>query len=277
MNPNPLRQQVANYPELRAYIEGSNESEVKREKLRKILEEKLWNLPFDYEFHILDVGCSDGEMFLPLVVHLKKGLPKLKYTALEPEVQAFEKFIKRIKGMGLSFIQPFNKSFEAYLQIIKGQGELFDFILFSQSFYFFPKSQWDEIIYHTLQLLKPNGFVVIVLDSYKGEAYKLCNLISSGKAETMEFGGLYSAEDMEEFLMNKGVNFKTDHFTVSIFIKDNEDKLDNFARILAFLYRTFPEKILSEHRGAVEKFLEECNRNGLYVLENQVRIFSFTK
>jgi SAM-dependent methyltransferase len=275
MRKDDARQQVENYPELRAYYAETNEPEVKREHLWRILTKRLQEVPSDYSFHILDVGCSNGEMSLPLVMELKKRLPRLRYTALEPERPAFEKLLERVKGQ--AFIQAVNTTFEAYLQTLKGQRELFDSILFSQSFYCFPKGEWNEIIADTLRLLKPKGVATIVLDSWEGKAYKLCDLISSGKAETLAFGDLYSAEDMERFLTDKRIAFETDRFPIYIFIKDDQLKLNQFARTLAFLYRTLPEKILARHREAVEKFLEECKSNNQYVLENVVKAITFTK
>lgn len=275
MKNNLTKRRVRNYPELRVYYGESNESDVKRKNVKRILGERLEDVQVDYDFHILDVGCSDGEMFLPLGVELKERLPKLRYTALEPERQAFEKFVERVEGQRLDFVQPANTTLEAYLQTVKGQKELFDFILFSQSFYGFPRGKWNKIVSDTLRLLKPSGFAMIILDSREAKIYKLCNLITSGRPDTLEFGDFCFAEDMEQFLTNKGISFKTVQYPISIFIKEDKYKLDTFARILAFLYRTFPEKILANHREAVEKFLEECKGDSRYVLENLDKIITF--
>jgi SAM-dependent methyltransferase len=214
-------------------------------------------------------------MFLPLVVELKKRLPRLNYVALEPERPAFDKLVERIKGQNLTFVRPANKTFEAYLQTIEEQA-LFDFILFSQSFYFFPESEWDKTFDSIYSLLRPNGLAMIILDSREGRAYKMCDLITSGKANTLEFGRLLFAEDLERYLTGRTTDFKIHQFPVNIFIRDSEEKLAKFARILAFLYRTFPEKIL-KHKGAVEEFLEQCKSDNHYILENLVKVITFAK
>lgn len=277
MKNDSTKRHVKNYPELRVYLEESNESDLKRENIKGILEKRLQEVRPDYDFRILDVGCSDGEMFLPLAAELKRRLPGLKYIALEPEKPAFERLVEKIKGQGLDFIQPANTTLEAYLRTIKGQEGLFDLILFAQSFYGFPKSEWGGIISNALRLLKSNGFVMVILDSRGAKVYKLCDSITAGKADTLEFGDFCFAEDLEQFLTDKGISFKTVQYPISIFIKDDEHKLDVFARILAFLYRTFPEKILTNHRESVEKFLEEYKSDNQYVLENLDKVIAFTK
>ena len=276
MKNNPT-QHVEYYAELRAFLEGSNESEVTRGHLRKILEKRLQGIPKDYDFSVLDVGCSDGEMILPLVAELREKLPRLKYVALEPETSAFKRLVEGIKKQGLNFIQPVNKPVKEYLKTVKGKEGLFDFVLFSESFYYFPQAEWDDIFSDTLRLLRPNGFAMVVIESLEGQAYKLYDLITSGRADVLEFGYPYYAEHAERFLTGKGIRFETERFPIYIFVKDDEQKLTRFVRMLAFIYHTFPEKILTNYREPVEKFMEECKGDGQYALENVVKIITFAK
>ncbi|MDI6760768.1 MAG: class I SAM-dependent methyltransferase [Candidatus Brocadiaceae bacterium] len=276
MKNNPT-QHVEYYPELRAFLEGSNESEITRGHLRKILEKRLQGVPKDYDFSVLDVGCSDGEMILPLVAELREKLPRLKYVALEPETSAFKRLIEGIKRQGLNFIQPVNKPVKEYLKTVKGQEGLFDLVLFSESFYYFPQAEWDDIFSDTLRLLRPNGFAMVIIESLEGQAYKLYDLITSGRADVLEFGYPYYAEHVERFLTDKGIRFETKQFPIYIFVKDNEQKLTRFVRMLAFIYHTFPEKILTNYREPVEKFMEECKGDGQYALENVVKIITFAR
>lgn len=269
---------VKNYPELRAYLEGSNESDITRENLKQILEKQLADYQSDYPLRSLDVGSSDGEMSFPLVQWLKEKFANFHYTAIEPERPALERLLERIKKADVDYTETHNLTVEEYLNgIAKEKSEIFDLILFSQSFYHIPKDEWNWIITDTIRLSKPKGFCIIILDSHQGLAYELKDMITQGRADTLEFGDLYSAEDMESFLSGKDIRYSIEKFPIYIFVQDNEQKLSEFARHLAFLYRTFPEKILSAHKREIAEFLERCRRGDKYVLENMVKVIIFRK
>ena len=57
MENNP-KQHVEYYAELRAFLEGSNESEVTRGHLRKILEKRLQGVLKDYDFSWLELHIT---------------------------------------------------------------------------------------------------------------------------------------------------------------------------------------------------------------------------
>lgn len=269
---------VKNYPELRAYLEGSNESDITRENLKQILENQLADYPLDYPLCLLDVGSSDGEMSFPLVRWLKEKFVNFRYTAIEPEKPAFERLLERIKKADVDCTETHNLTVEEYLnRVAKEKSKVFDLILFSQSFYHMPKDEWNWIITDTIRLLKPKGFCIIILDSHQGPAYELKDMITQGRVDTLEFGDLYSAEDMESFLSGKSIQFSTEKFPVYIFVQDNEQKLSEFSRHLAFLYRTFPKKILTAHKEEIVEFLKRCKKDNKYVLENIVKIIIFRK
>lgn len=269
---------IKNYPELRAYLEGSNESDITRENLKRILEKQLTDYSSDYPLRLLDVGSSDGEMSFSLVQWLKEKFVNFRYTAVEPERPAFERLLERIEKAGIDYTETHNLTVEEYLsRVVKNQSGVFDLIIFSQSFYHIPKDEWDWIIADTIRLLKPKGFCVVILDSHQGQAYELKDVIMQGRADTLEFGDLYSAEDMEKFLSEKSINFSEEEFPIYIFIQDNKQKLSEFTRQLAFLYRTFPDKILSTHKEAVSEFLEKCRKGDRYALENTIKTIIFRK
>jgi hypothetical protein len=127
--------------------------------------------------------------------------------------------------------------------------------------------------------LKPKGLAIVVLDSYQGEVYKLLNVITDNKTrvDTLEFGNLYSAEDMEKLLNRKDIMHTTEQFPINIFIKDEKGKKENFARHLAFFYRTFTDNILDNYKEPTERFLEEIKKDDKYILENIVKVIIFGK
>jgi len=272
-----MNKEVKNYPELRAYLEGSNESNITRKNLRRIFDEKLKDFPEDKLFSMLDVGSSDGEMSFPLAKTLRQEFNKFRYTAVEPEKPAFDRLNQIIREQNVGWAKTYNLTIEEYLKKVKGKKDLFDLILFAQSLYHMPKEEWDEIISNSLRLLKPNGIIIIILDSHKGEAYRLKNLIMQGKADTLEFGDLYSAEDLEDLLNKKGIEYLIEKFSIYMFVKRGKNKLFEFARHLAFLYRTFPERILSNNKDEVGQFLESIQKDGEYILENDVKVIIFRK
>jgi 2-polyprenyl-3-methyl-5-hydroxy-6-metoxy-1,4-benzoquinol methylase len=274
-----IKDNTKNYFEFGAFLEKSNASVITRENLERLLTEKLKNHSKISNFSMLDVGSSDGEMSLPLAVWLKEQFDNFKYVAVEPEKPAFEKLNKRMKAQKIDFAETNNLTVEKYFETKKNEEAIFDFILFAQSFYHIPKNEWEEIISDSRRLLKPAGYLMIILDSSEGQSYELADLITENKTrfDTLEFGELYFAEDIEEFLDKNGIKYSEDKFTRYTVIKENEKQLYNFARYLAFLYRTFPEKILENYEAEVGKFLERHKKDGKYMLEDIVKIVILEK
>ncbi len=268
-----------NYPEFRAVLESSDFPEVVRENLKLILGKKLKDIPKDSAFSMLDVGSSDGEMSLPLAQWIKGNFDNFRYTAIEPEDPAFKKLNERIQHESITYTESHNFTIDQYLNTKKKEKEMFDFILFSHVFYHIPKEKWDEVIMDSQRLLKPNGFIIVVLDSLEGQAYELLDLVTENKTrvDTLEFGDLCYAEDMEDFLKKKGIEYSEDKFPVHIFVSEGEQKLLNFARLLGFLYRTFPEKILANYSDELREFLERIKRGDKYILEDINKAIAFGK
>ena len=272
------RKPTQNYPEFKTISESSNLSEAVRENLKLILGEKLKNIRRDSNFSMLDVGSSDGGMSLPLATWLKSDFKNFRYTAIEPEKPGFIKLNERIQQEAITYAQSHNLTVEQYLKTKSGEKELFDFILFSHVFYHIPKDKWDRVIADSQRLLKPNGFIIVILDSFEGRpASELADLITENKTrvDTLEFGDLYYAEDVEALLKRKGIDYSVDKFPVHITIQEGEQKLSDFARHLAFLYRTFPEKILAKYKDRLEEFLGRIKRDDKYVLEDINKVITF--
>lgn len=274
------RSPTQNYPELRAVIESSNLPDITRDNLKRVLEARLKETPRGSNFSMLDVGASDGEMSLPLAQWLKGNFSNFRYTAIEPERPAFEKLNERIQNQGIDYAEASNLTIEQYLETKKQDEGQFDFILFSHVFYHIPKETWGVVIRDSQRLLKPSGFIAVVLDSFeRRSASELADLITENKTrvDTLEFGDLLYAEDMEEFLTKNRIEYFADSFSTNIFIQEDGQELYNFARTLAFLYRTFPEKILANHKDDLEKFMGKTKQGNRYVLEDISKIITFGK
>jgi len=269
-----IKDNAKNYFEFSAFLEKSNASVITRENLEGVLTEKLKNQSRVSNFSMLDVGSSDGEMSLPLALWLKKQFNRFNYVAIEPEKPALDKLNEQIKNQNIDFAETHNLTIEKYLETKKSEETIFDLILFTQSFYHIPKNEWGEIISDSMRLLKPSGHLMIVLDSSEGQSYELVDLITENRTriDTLEFGELYFAEDVEKFLDKNGIKYSEDKFTRFIVIEENEKQLYNFTRYLAFLYRTFPEKILENYKTEVGKFLERNKKDGKCILEDTVKI-----
>jgi len=272
-----IDKRTKNYPELKAVLESSNLPDITRDNLKRILERKLKETSRDSNFPMLDVGPSDGEMSFPLVEWLGTRFANFHYVAVEPEKEAFDKLNQRIAQKGDYRFVSYNVTLKDYLETVKEEEGIFDVALFSYVFYHFPKETWATIISDSQRLLKKDGLTIIVLDSYEGRLWEMRSLITEGKIDTLEFGDLYFAQDMEEFLETMGIRYFTDKFTVHISIKGDDQKLFNMARALAFLYRTFPEKILAEHKKELIGFLEETKIGERHVIEDNMRAIAFRK
>lgn len=270
--------QYRNYTELKTYQEGSTTSNITLRNLRIVFDSFFGKTDASKQFCVLDVGSGNGNLSLPFIYHIKQKLRNLKYVAVEPETPAFQKLNERIKENKISYAETHNLKFEDYIRKVEKRRELFNFILFSQCWYHFPKKEWKFILKNAFRILKKNGIMIIVIDSHLGEAYKLKSLITKGKADTLEFGDLYSAEDVEKFISGESVKYTVKKFPVYLYIQESRRKIFVLARILAFLYRTSREKILKKHRKKIEKFIETLKKqDGYYVLENLVKMIVVRK
>src|SRR3989338_6894451 len=127
-------------------------------------------------------------------------------------------------------------------------------------------------------LLRAGGLVSIINDSHQGEAYKLKDKVTNGKPATLEYGHLHSAEVIENALTGNKIKFDETSFPVYLYIKDNEQRLEMLARHLAFLYRTFPERILTDYSDDLKQMLTESLKVGNhFTIENRVKIITFKK
>ena len=268
---------VKNYPEFKTVVGNSDFPDVTRKHLKNIFEKELASLSKNKPLSILDVGPSDGEMSLPIIEWLQTKFVNVNYLGLEPEKEAFDKLIRKIRRKKTKNLVVQNIMLEAYLQMVRHEKELFDVILFSQVFYYFPREIWDKIISDSIRLLKKAGLIIIVVDSYKGKVWKMRNTITKGKIDTLEFGYLHFAEAIEEFLSSKDIKYTVEKFPVHIYIQDNELTLFNFARTLAFIFRTFPEKILASHKKDLQKFLKKIKVGKRYELEDLAKVITFKK
>ena len=268
---------IKNYPEHRSILENSDIADTTCERLRLILDREISARPKNKPFHVFDVGPSDGEMSFPLVEWLGTKFANFRYVGVEPEKEAFDKLNQRVVQKGDYRFASYNVTLKNYLETVKEEEGIFDVALFSYVFYHFPKDTWARIISDSQRLLTKDGLTIIVLDSCEGRLWEMRSLITKGKIDTLEFGDLYFAQDMEKFLETMGIRYFTDKFSVHISIKDDEQKLFNMARVLAFLYRTFPEKILAKHKKELIEFLEETKTGKKHVIEDNMKAIAFKK
>lgn len=256
---------IRNYNEHSVYLESSDVVQSSLKNLMNVIVTKL-------EFSVLDVGCGDGTFSLELLSEIKKLRTNTNWYALEPEKSAYENFVKKIKEKNLGYIKYENITFQDFFWKNKEKSEEFDFILLSHSFYHFPKDEWSNILSQSRRLLKKGGFIVIILDSRNSSVYGLRKLITNNKIETLEYGYLHFAEDLEEMLKLNGVDFEEFFFFGSKYIKDNENKLNELARYLAFLYRTYPERILLKYKKELNEMLEKNREGDLFKMENLTKL-----
>lgn len=266
-----------NYTEHSSYLENSDETQATVSSLMTAITPFLYGHSKNEKFSMLDVGCGDGTFTFSLIPEITRVMPKFELSSIEPEVQAYKKFAERSQKNDIKCIKHENTTIQQFLKHNLNQQEIFDFIMFSQSFYHFPREEWGFIIDQSGNLLKRDGLAAIILDYYEGEAYKLKDTITGGKAVTLEFGDFYSAEDIEKFLKMKNIVFASSSFPVQLFVKDDDKKLENFSRQLAFLYRTYPDVILPRYKEEVSGLLERNKGDGNYYIENIVKIITFHK
>ncbi|MEM1312642.1 MAG: class I SAM-dependent methyltransferase [Patescibacteria group bacterium] len=266
----------SNYAEFSFFTEESNETKVTRQSIEKLIYQKL-NFKFDYNLSLLDVGASDGKMFLPLVKSLQSKFNKLNYVALEPDADAYKQLQINLVKSGLSNFTALNLTAQDYLFRKQFINNYFDCILFSQSFYHIPRKAWFKVINNSINRLRNNGFIIIILDSFEGPAYNLVDLITENKTQidTFEYGYLISAEEMEELLFAHKVNFLTNSFSMEIKLKDRSG-VKSLARVLGFLYRRDWQFILNNYYKEVCELYEKKLKNSSR-LENTVKIITISK
>lgn len=271
-----MSQQPINYNELTEYLKGTNEAQETADNLVKTLAPYLKERDKTKLLRILDVGCSDGTFTFLYARQLRKLAPRIHLTAIEPEIPAYKKFVQRVKDENYDWVSYENIRIQEFLK--RGGGEQYDLILFSQCWYHFPKDEWDFILDGAIKHLAEDGLIIIILDSHDCEAYKLKDRITGGKPDTLEFGDLHSAEDIEKLLKERNIEYGETSFPIYIFVKDDEQKFSRLARYLAFLYRTTAERILNDYQEDLETMIAESKKSGShYTIENRVKIITFKK
>ena len=272
-----MTKHASNYREYAVFLKGSNQPQVTAEQMVDYLAPDLGrnqHIPFK----IFDVGCGVVTFTFLYLKSLNKSVSTIQVTAIEPETPAYNVFAQRVAERGHNWIQHQNITFQEFLKSNASNSSLYDFILFAHCFYHFPKEGWKSILDGTQRLLRVGGLVHIINDSHQGEAYKLKGKVTRGNTATLEYGYLHSAEDIENVLARNGIKFSETSFSVHLYIKDNEQRLEMLARHLAFLYRTFPEKIYPQYRNDLVQMLEESRKvEGRYTIENKVKIITFKK
>jgi len=268
-----------NYDEHIAFLRNSDQSQVIAKQIVKSLELNFKFYRYQQApFQIFDIGCGDGTFTFLYLKFLNKLVSVIQLTAIEPETPAYNVFTQRIVEKNYTWVTHQNISLQEFLKSTASKSSLYDFVLFAHCFYHFPKEEWEPILDGSIRLLRAGGLISIINDSHQGEAYKLKDRITRGKPDTLEFGDLHSAEDIEYLLNERGIKYGESSFPVCLYVKDDKQKLESLARHLAFLYRTFPEKILANYRDDLEQMLAESRKAGSYYkIENIVKIIAFGK
>lgn len=77
--------------------------------------------------------------------------------------------------------------------------------------------------------------------------------------------------------MRNSCKYSVDKFPVHICVPEGEKKLSNFARHLAFLYRTFPDTILPRYEKEAEEMLKRSKKGENYYIEDVAKVVTFSK
>jgi hypothetical protein len=266
---------LVNYKEFHTFTDISDHTPRASEEVWRVLSDLLKHRKKSDIIRILDIGSSDGSVMEPVLAELHKMGIVVRYVAVEPEKEAYEKALTQ---ECLSYIdgELHNCKFEDYMQ---HNVEQFDYIAFSHSFYHFEFKDWRGIVEKSLEFLNDDGKLHIILDSEQGAVYELMPLVTNNKldTDTKEFGFLHFAEDMESFLRHKGMEFEQNTYLETIRISKNDRSVDEAARILAFLFRR-NKTVLNEYfSNAIKAFLYRHQGVRDYSLINKVNSFIITK
>jgi SAM-dependent methyltransferase len=135
------------------FLRYTDEKENSSKNLGSILESVLLD-----DSAILDIGTGNGE-YLKLALSKVEALPDINLTLVEPSgdlaqqlPQLFDDFLLHHK---LHISQTTFDSFST--------SEQFDVILASHLFYHLPRATWTEQLRKMINLLKPNGSLIVVL------------------------------------------------------------------------------------------------------------------
>jgi SAM-dependent methyltransferase len=140
-----------NYPErINDYYSRTDEKRKAQEVLRSLLEGSRFDA-------ILDVGSGPGELAEVLNQHSQA------LTLLEIEPAFAEGLRKRFPHAHV-----IESPLEAY-----DTSHRFDRILLSHVLYYFPESQWIDIIAKLLRLLSPEGRLIVFINSDRGDWWEI--------------------------------------------------------------------------------------------------------
>jgi len=224
----------------------------------------------------LDVGSNEGKLTELVLNHLESMAPTEVY-AIEADRDAGERLLQRFAGnRDVSvFLGPFQKFLSERTAGIVNRVNL---LLNSHTFYYFPPDKWGGLLKQSNILLAPNGYHVIVLESAETSVNSLKPIIDEvvGQRRSTDVYGRYMVGgEFKAFMDDQGIeyDFKTIDHPIKIPIEGGAAQ--NFARVLAFMFRYQFGDVLQSTGDRLGRWMQELGKekNGNYEFAHKQDMF----
>lgn len=263
------------YSEFRNFDKFAKQTDSITESIRKI----NWSLHKDEVFYFVDIGSNDGFLTEKICRVLFEKYGKSKTYASEPEEESYKQLIDRLekyKNIQIDRMN-FDKWIKKYKKELDSKVHL---LLHSHSFYHFQKKEWKSIINQGNEILSSSGKQIIIIDSEKTSInkikYKIDKSVSPQKT-VRKYGEFLTGNEINNFLKTEELSFQHKIIEQHVIIPDNKNSLQNFARIIGFVFRHSPDIILKSAKDDLIKFMSEYKTNKEYIFPRFQDMFILQK
>lgn len=241
--------------------------------------EKIETKPPGGAFNFVDVGSHDGELTDRLLKILSQKNVRTKTYTFEPDKKSSQKLEKRFRNIGdvKTDNLDFNSWLEKYGDSLKDKVDL---LLNSHTFYHFPKETWESVIRRGSKLLSDTGKHVIIIDSQQTSINKIKESIDKAigvQKKIGNYGEVLFGSHLEKFLNRQGITYEHKTIEQPIVIPSDENSLQNFARILGFVFRHESEDILKFAKKEVVDFMNQSKKDEKYIFPRVQDVFILKK
>jgi phospholipid N-methyltransferase len=229
---------------------------------------------------LADIGANDGSLTQKVLHSLESRHPNIQAYAFEPDKIAYSHLEKRFaknKNVKIDNLD-FREWINLYAEHLAGTVDL---LLNSHTFYHFPRQDWKKIISDGNNLISEEGRHVIIIDSEDTPVNQLKQTLDKklvGKGtKTAQYGEVLFGSDLIDFFEANRIGYEHKTIMQPLEIPSNEFSLQNFARVLGFLFRYDRDAVLKYSKGPIQEFMKPYDTHENYSFPRTQDVFILGK